>query len=137
MINFFEIKAQRRLVDLPGYGYAKVSASRRHSWQNLIACYFGTRLSLQGVMLVMDIRHPLTEYDWQMIEWTTKKKFPVHILLTKADKLKRGPGLHALAQVKSKLNDLHMSVQLFSAIKRIGLEQAYRVLDQWLEIQRN
>lgn len=132
MINFFQIDSQHRLVDLPGYGYAKVPESTRLRWRNLMKRYFEHRESLRGILLIMDIRHPLTPYDWQMIEWCQYYNYRIHILLNKADKLKRGPALNTLQRIENIIKDKNISIQTFSATKRKGLEEAYSVLDLWL-----
>ena len=91
LINFFELGADRRLVDLPGYGYAKVPIAMKREWDKHLAEYLQMRQSIAGLVLLMDIRHPLQEFDQQMLNWAAQAGLPVHILLTKADKLKRGP----------------------------------------------
>lgn len=134
LLNFFQVKDDRFLVDLPGYGYARVSHNVQKEWEKTLTQYIETRQELLGVVLIMDIRHPLKEYDEQMIEWLTSKNIPVHILLSKADKLNRGPGMNVLQQVKSALEpygDL-VSVQLFSALSGNGLDEARQQLDAWL-----
>jgi len=134
LINLFELDEQRRLVDLPGYGFAKVAMPIRAQWQGLLADYIETRGCLRGVILMMDIRHPLKELDVQMIHWCRHLNRPVHILLTKADKLKRGPAKQVLFQVRKALADQdQVTVQLFSALKREGIDEAHEVLDRWLE----
>lgn len=135
LLNFFQVKDDRFLVDLPGYGYAKVSHSIQKEWEKTLTQYIETRQELRGVVLIMDIRHPMKEYDQQMIEWLTSKNIPVHILLSKADKFNRGPGMNILQQVKSVLEpykDL-VSIQLFSALNGQGLDIARQQLDTWLE----
>ncbi len=134
LINFFRITPRQRLVDLPGYGYAKVPEAVRLRWQRLLEAYIGQRRVLRGMVLIMDIRHPLTDYDRQMMDWAAAHDLPIHILLTKADKLKRGPALNTLQQVQRELASLASvaSVQVFSALKRQGLEELQEVLDTWL-----
>jgi GTP-binding protein len=90
LINFFELETDRRLVDLPGYGFAAVSGTMRQHWATLIEGYFRKRTSLRGVIVVMDIRHPLKDQDWDMLRLAQTRSVPVHLLLTKADKLGRG-----------------------------------------------
>jgi GTP-binding protein len=136
LLNFFRVDEHRRLVDLPGYGYADVPDSVQKNWRKLLEDYFCNRRSLHGVFLVMDIRHPLTEFDWRMIEWCTHCHLPLHIALTKADKISRGAALGTLQKVQKELSetpDLIVSLQIFSAPKRIGVDEAHAVLDQWLE----
>jgi len=133
-INFFAVREAVRLVDLPGYGYAKVSKSMKGEWQRNIARYLETRQSLCGVVLLMDVRHPLKEYDQQVLSWCYSAALQTHVLLTKADKLKRGPAQAALLQTRKALERLHpeASSQLFSAHTRAGNEQLQQVLNQWL-----
>ncbi len=134
---FFELDEQRRLVDLPGYGYAKVPLKIKQEWQQAMENYLNQRQSLRGLVLMMDIRHPLTEFDKQMINWCVHSQMPLHILLTKADKLKRGAATNTLLQVKRELKDIpNLSLQLFSATKKNGVEEARQVLDTWLEINQ-
>jgi GTP-binding protein len=133
-INFFTVDDQRRLVDLPGYGYAKVSKDIKDRWQSGIAQYLETRRSLRGVILLMDIRHPLKEYDRRVLTWCHTAGLSAHVLLTKADKLKRAPAKAALLKVRGNLAELHplATVQLFSALTPAGAGEARAVLDQWL-----
>ncbi len=132
MINFFKLDDTRRLVDLPGYGYAKVPLAIKHRWQKNINAYLQTRLCLKGLILIMDIRHPLKEYDQQFIEWAVHCDIPIHILLTKADKLTRGAAINTLFDVRKVLeNTPNISVQIFSSLNKNGLEEALLVLDSW------
>ena len=133
-INFFEVQAGIRLVDLPGYGYAKVSRSMKQQWQRNISSYLETRQSLGGVIVLMDVRHPLKEIDQQILGWCHAADLLTHVLLTKSDKLKRGPAKTALLQTRKALQSLHpeATVQLFSAHTRDGAEELLRVLDEWL-----
>ncbi|MDH3979063.1 MAG: ribosome biogenesis GTP-binding protein YihA/YsxC [Gammaproteobacteria bacterium] len=135
-INFFGVDDDRRLVDLPGYGYAKVARTVKVQWQKNISRYLETRKSLGGVVLLMDVRHPLKDIDRQVLGWCHVAGLPTHVLLTKADKLKRGPAKNALLEVRKQLATLHpdASVQLFSSLNRDGVEQAQAVLDDWLEL---
>lgn len=139
MLNFFRVDDQRRLVDLPGYGYAQVPEAIQKNWREALENYFSERRSLRGVFLVMDIRHPLTPFDRHMIEWCRHWELPLHIALTKADKLGRGAALQTLRTVEAELKTiegLKISLQLFSALKRTGLGEAWAVLDRWLEMPR-
>ncbi|MGO2131961.1 MAG: ribosome biogenesis GTP-binding protein YihA/YsxC [Halomonas sp.] len=136
LINFFTLgdDQDRRLVDLPGYGYAKVPEKVKEEWQRHLSHYLQRRRSLKGLVLLMDVRHPLTEFDQTLLGWADDKDMPVHILLTKADKLKSGAAKTALQQVRSRLlewEDL-VSVQLFSSLKKQGVEEVYARLDEWL-----
>ena len=133
-INFFVVRDALRLVDLPGYGYAKVARSIKDQWQRNISHYLETRRSLCGVILLMDVRHPLKEFDRQVLGWCHAAGLQTHVLLTKSDKLKRGPAKSTLLQVRKQLAALHpeATVQLFSAHTRAGREQVQLVLDTWL-----
>ena len=133
-INFFEVQEGIRLVDLPGYGYAKVSRSMKQQWQRNISTYLETRQSLGGVIVLMDVRHPLKEIDQQILGWCHAANLLTHVLLTKSDKLKRGPAKAALLQTRKALQALHpeATLQLFSAHTRDGAEELQRVLDEWL-----
>ena len=132
LINFFDLADNRRLVDLPGYGYARVSRALRDHWRGLLAEYFEHRCSLRGLMLVVDSRRLLGDFDWQMLDWCAEIQCPVHVLLTKADKLKREAAAEALAQVRRELGG-QATAQLFSAMKDQGLDTARRNLAALLE----
>jgi GTP-binding protein len=136
MLNFFVVDGQRRLVDLPGYGYAKVPDAVQKNWRRAMETYFQERRSLRGVFLLMDIRHPLTDFDRQMIDWCQHCKLPLHIALTKADKLSRGAASGVLQQVRGRLRreagGMEVSLQLFSSLAKQGVDQAHAVLDRWL-----
>ncbi|UCG72195.1 MAG: YihA family ribosome biogenesis GTP-binding protein [Chromatiales bacterium] len=123
LINFFDLGDGRRLVDLPGYGYARVSRALREHWRGLLVEYFEHRQSLSGLMLVVDIRRQLGDFDWQMLDWCRDIGCPVHVLLTKADKLKREAANRTLQQVRKELGE-QAEVQLFSAVKDLGLDSA-------------
>ncbi|MGD8559069.1 MAG: ribosome biogenesis GTP-binding protein YihA/YsxC [Gammaproteobacteria bacterium] len=139
LINVFELDAERRLVDLPGYGYAKVSKQVKQQWDALIDDYLRMRQSLRGLILLMDCRHPLKDFDMQLIQWCAQANLPLHILLTKSDKLKRGAASASLQTVKTYLKTIspENSVQLFSALKRTGTDNLILVLDKWLGINQN
>lgn len=133
LLNFFELNEQCRLVDLPGYGFAKVAAKVRKDWHHSIDEYLRDRKSLHGLVLIMDVRHPLTDTDQQMLEWCHQIDMPVHILLTKCDKLKRGPAKATLLKVKKAIQDSELfSAQLFSAKDKTGIDEVHDVLDRWL-----
>jgi len=135
-INFFQLTDQQRLTDLPGYGFAKVPPAIQQHWQTLFIRYLGNRRSLKGLIWVMDIRHPLTEVDQTWLMRHVPPHLPLHIVLTKADKLSRGAGLSILEQVRQRLQGEHtqriVSVQIFSALKRQGIEEVHHYLNQWL-----
>ncbi len=132
LVNFFALDATRRLVDLPGYGYAKVPDAIRRHWRTLMESYFVGRQSLVGLVLVMDCRHPLTEFDQQMLAWSTANGCRVHVLLTKADKLSRGAAGSTLLKVRKAVGEL-ATVQLFSATKKTGLEEARAHLEAFFQ----
>ena len=134
LINFFALSETQRLVDLPGYGFAKVPVAVKNAWTKQLEGYLAKRQCLRGLILLMDVRHPLQPFDEQMLNWALAAHMPVHILLTKADKLKKGPANNSLLAVRKALKahqDL-VSVQLFSALKHTGHEQLIAVLDAWL-----
>lgn len=136
LINFFELSDSQRLVDLPGYGYAKVSRDMKEQWQRYLSEYLQERRCLQGLILLMDIRHPLQDFDATMLNWANKANMPVHILLTKADKLSRGQAGNALMGVKKSLKTAglaeRVSVQIFSSLKNTGLDDLKAKLQEWL-----
>lgn len=131
LVNFFALAEGIRLVDLPGYGFAKVAESTREHWGRLIQCYFEDRRSLRGLLLVVDIRRGLTDFDRQLLALCESVDVPAHVLLTKADKVKRGQAAAALAEARRDLGAGN-SVQLFSATKRTGLDEARAALDSLL-----
>ena len=131
LLNFFELSEGKRLVDLPGYGFARVSDSMRRHWGELLSGYFETRRSLCGLILIVDIRRQLTDFDRQMIAFAESVELPVHVLLTKADKLKKGQASNALLTVRKELGE-RASVQLFSALKRQGEQEARDTLENFL-----
>lgn len=137
LLNFFSIDEERRLVDLPGYGFAKVSEQIKQQWQRVLADYLENRSSLRGVILLVDVRHPMKEFDRQMLEWSGQIGLPVHILLTKADKLGRGAGAKSLQQVRKEISPYgdRVRAQLFSALSRQGIDETHAVLDGWLELK--
>ncbi len=137
LINLFSTSTSNfRLVDLPGYGFAKVSASMRQSWDQNLAQYLEQRPNLIGLVLLMDIRHPLRPEDQTFVGWCHQSGLPVHLVLTKADKLKQGPANQALHQVKTAIKDLeNTSVQLLSAPKGSGLNQLKDRIQSWYDQQ--
>lgn len=134
-INIFEIDEQRRIADLPGYGYAKVPEKLREHWRHLMQAYFERRQSLRGVVLVMDIRHPMRPFDEQMLTWCAATGVPCHVLLTKADKLKRGPAQSTLLKVRKAL-PAGATAQVFSATSGDGLGGLIDTLDGWYDLQQ-
>tara|TARA_B110000444_G_scaffold250674_1_gene277479 strand:- start:152 stop:757 length:606 start_codon:yes stop_codon:yes gene_type:complete len=137
LLNFFSLSEDRRLVDLPGYGFAKVPAAVKRDWNRNLAGYLQERQSLVGVIILMDIRHPLQKYDWQIIRWASESKMPVHLLLTKSDKLKRGAINNTLLSVEEELTKeklvANFTIQAFSSIKRFGLDELKHKLATWLD----
>ena len=129
LINFFDVEHGRRLVDLPGYGFAKVPDKVQAHWRKLMESYLGEREALAGIILIMDVRHPLKPFDIQMLDWAEFSGIPVHALLTKADKLTRNHANQALAKVRKEAPGL--SMQLFSATNGQGVDQARAQLDAW------
>ncbi len=133
LINFFRLPDNNALVDLPGYGYAKVPESVKQEWQKFIESYLTTRMTLRGLILIMDIRHPLTEHDQTLLYWAQTRQLPVHILLNKADKLTRGAAANVLLQVQRELKNLpNVTIQSFSATNKQGLEHCWQLLEGWL-----
>ncbi len=135
LMNYFEIDAERRLVDLPGYGFANVPDRTRKQIQVILNTYLSERLCLYGVVLMMDIRHPLTKNDVTLLDFIASVDKPVHILLTKCDKISRSLANQTLSQVKDKLSSTQgtVTLQTFSALKNIGIEQAQEVLTNWFQ----
>jgi len=139
LLNFFEVAPGLRLVDLPGYGYAKVPRAIKARWERALEDYLGRRRSLRGLVLVMDIRHPLGAADDTLLQWCALAALPVHVLLTKADKLGRGAGKAMLLKVLRKQSERNpsFSAQLFSAPQRIGIDELMDGLDRWLKDGRD
>lgn len=135
LINVFTLDEDRRLIDLPGYGYAKVPEAMKLQWQEELSRYLQQRQCLRGLVLLMDIRHFLKDSDQDMLAWAAEVGLPVHCLLSKADKLKQGAKSKAVLQCKKAVKELHptATVQAFSSLKREGLEQLYKVLDEWYQ----
>ena len=133
LVNFFSLEDDRRLVDLPGYGFAKVSDKMRHHWRELMADYFEARKSLCGLFLIVDIRRQLTDFDRQMLAFAEQVDLPTHVLLTKSDKLKRGQAANALLKVRKELGDA-ATVQQFSALSRQGENEARDKLAEFLTL---
>lgn len=137
-LNFFRVDEGRFLVDLPGYGYAKAPKSQKHVWQALIGGYLADRTQLTGLVMIMDIRHPLTELDRSLLEWFRPSGRPVHVLLSKSDKLSRGPAAQTLLDVRAELKKMGMNAtaQLFSSSKKVGVDQAEGVVREWLGVPK-
>lgn len=133
-LNYFTLAEGKYLVDLPGYGYAKAPEDIRHQWEGLIGPYLQERGPLTGLVIIMDVRRPLTELDRRMIDWFRPTGRPIHVLLSKADKISRQDQTKTLREVKAELAKLGegFSVQLFSSLKKTGIEEAEAVLAGWL-----
>lgn len=132
LINIFVLDDNRRIIDLPGYGFANVPISVKEKWQQTVDAYIQHRQSLKGLLLIMDIRHPLRPLDEQLLTYCDHARLPVHILLNKADKLSNNASHKVLEAVKKETKTYHaVSIQLFSAAEKTGLKTLYLQLDQW------
>lgn len=138
-INFFRLRDGGYLVDLPGYGYAKVPATMRDHWQRVLATYLASRRALVGLVLIMDARHPLTPLDLILLDWFRPTARPVHALLTKSDKLSRSESASTLKRVRAELQAYHpnYSAQLFSSLKKTGIDEVEAVIGPWLDQKEN
>lgn len=138
LLNFFTLAddLERRLVDLPGYGYARVGRDTRNAWQREIDSYLAARQSLAGLVLLMDVRHPLKDFDQMIIDWAGQAGMPLHILLTKADKLTFGAAKGILLKTGNALarHPAPLTIQLFSSVSGLGDEQAWDRIGDWLQI---
>ena len=133
LINFFQVEDDAFLVDLPGYGYAKVPEAMKKEWQHHMNDYLERREALAGLVLLMDIRHPMKEFDQMMLNWSVGANMPLHILMTKSDKLKQGVARQALNKLKKELQNYpQVSIQLFSSLKKTGVKELATKLDEWL-----
>jgi len=134
LLNFFTIESNKYLVDLPGYGFAKVPLKVKDQWQRELEQYLRQRESLSGLILLSDIRHPLKEFDRMMVDWAVHSNLPLHLLLTKADKLKKGAAQNVLLKVQKEFETLtDVSAQLFSSLKNKGIEEVRQRISNWLE----
>jgi GTP-binding protein len=133
MINFFALNEPYRLVDLPGYGYAKAPRAMQARWEQAVSQYLEKRECLKGLIIIMDVRHPLKEMDQSMIEWAVRCGVPMHILLTKSDKLSATAAKKSLKEVQEALSHYGdaVSLQLFSSLNRVGLDEVKAVMNQW------
>lgn len=136
-INFFSLGEDARLVDLPGYGFAQVPLAVKNKWQKTIQSYLAERKNLVILVLLMDIRHPLTDLDQQMVDWASESELPTQILLTKADKLKRGKAAAAVLQVEKRLSTIkgQFAVEPFSSLNYTGVSQMRAQMAEWVESQ--
>ena len=144
LINHFRINDKFYIVDLPGYGYAKVPGAIKDHWVKTLPRYLQERNSLAGLVIVMDIRRPLTNLDIQMLDWFAPRQKPIHILLTKSDKLSKDKSLRALSDVKKIVQtqwadsfNTKCTVQLFSSLKKQGIEEADKIIQSWLALNKN
>jgi len=135
-LNYFTLEEGKYFVDLPGYGFAKAPEEIRSQWEGLLAPYLRYREPLVGLVLIMDSRHPLTELDLQMLDWFAQTGKPIHVLLSKADKLTRQEQALAMREVQAVLARIseNCSLQLFSSLKKTGVAEAETVLGAWLEM---
>jgi len=134
LINFFALPEGKFLVDLPGYGFAKVPEKVKLEWQQFIESYLTNRFPLCGLVIVMDIRRPMLEYDLNMLTWTNTRELPVHVVLNKSDKLKHGQAKTMLMKTQKQLKEINPSytAQIFSALKGTGVKDLENKLDDWL-----
>jgi len=134
MINVFEVSENKRLIDLPGYGFAQVPLAMKKKWQKALGEYLEKRDSLKGIVILMDIRHPLKDLDMDLIQWAADSDLPVLALLTKSDKLSQGKRSSEVMKVQNALKSLeaNIKVQAFSSLKRTGVEQADEIICNWL-----
>lgn len=133
LLNYFQVEPGRYLVDLPGYGFAKVPLAVKNKWQQELENYLRRRESLTGIVILSDIRHPLKEFDQMMVDWAVQSGLPVLLLLTKADKIKRGAAQNTLLRVRREVKELpEVRVQLFSALKNMGVDEVRPILSEWL-----
>ena len=139
MINVFEIAENKRLIDLPGYGFAQVPLAMKKKWQKALGEYLEKRDSLKGIVILMDIRHPLKDLDMDLIRWAAEGDLPVLALLTKSDKLSQGKRSSEVIKVQNSLKALNanITVQAFSSLKRTGVEQADEIICNWLSPENN
>ncbi len=136
LINIFALDITRHLIDLPGYGFAKASREAQTKWKHLIDAYLHHRQCLKGLVLLMDIRHPLQSSDQYLLQWCEEIRMPVRILLSKADKLSYSAAQKTLKEIEKKVNPEICAVQLFSTLKKQGLDELILQLDYWLGIER-
>jgi len=134
LINFFSIDRTTYLVDLPGYGYAQVPGEMKRQWVGLLTGYLNRRQQICGLVVVMDVRHPMTPLDQQLLDWFAATGKPVHVLLTKADKLSRSQAASQLRKVEAAIRKDYpgCSVQLFSSSGKLGVQEAQAIVDGWL-----
>lgn len=136
LVNYFEIDEKRRLVDLPGYGFAKVPKPIKEEWQKLMGQYLEQEGVIRGLVVIMDIRHPMKDFDLQMLDWCQHFNISAHVLLTKADKLKRGPAQATLLKCRKFLKEegFDATIQTFSSLKKTGLDELVNKLNGWMDL---
>ncbi len=135
LINFFGVEPGRYLVDLPGYGYAKVPLGVKVQWQRHLEQYLNEREALAGLILLTDVRHAFKDFDLMMIDWARQSGLPLHVLLTKSDKLKRGAAQNALLSARKTLGDSPgITAQLFSSLHKTGVDTLVSKLDEWMSL---
>ena len=139
LINFFSLPEEKFLVDLPGYGYAKVPEKIKLQWQQFIEIYLTQRSPLAGLVIMMDIRRPMLENDMNMLNWANSRSLPVHVVLNKSDKLKHGQAKSTLLKTQQQLKHINpdYTVQVFSALKGIGIDELKKQLNIWFENEPN
>ena len=139
LVNYFSLDEQRCLVDLPGYGYAKVPIPVKQEWEKLMQDYLQHSKTLHGLVIIMDIRHPLRDFDLQMLDWCQHFALPAHLLLTKTDKLKKGPAQSTLLKIRRELTSqgYDASVQTFSSLKKTGLDELVDKINGWMDLPNN
>lgn len=139
LINLFKLDEERRIADLPGYGFAKVPQNTKLQWEKLISTYLQDRNCLRGLLLVMDIRHPLKELDQQILSWCATCNLPVYVLLNKSDKLSASAAKQTAMQVKKFITNIDASfaLQTFSALKKLGVTELQQLLDNWFKLEKN
>jgi GTP-binding protein len=135
LINFFAVGEEAFLVDLPGYGYASVPFDIRQHWDSLVGGYLANRVSLSGIVVVMDARHPLAPPDCQFLDWLMPAGRRVHVLLTKCDKLSAQAAQRTLATTRTELKGVFpgATIQLFSSLKRQGMDEAKERIAAWIQ----
>jgi GTP-binding protein len=138
LINFFAVDSNAYLVDLPGYGYAQVPGDMKRQWARLLTGYLNERQQIRGLVVVMDVRHPMTPLDRQLLDWFAATGKPVHVLLTKADKLSRSQAAGQLRKTQTLIRKEYAkcTVQLFSSSSKLGVEDAQRIICDWFAAER-
>ena len=131
-LNYFSYDEKRHIVDLPGYGFARVDISTRNTWKKLLDHYLQERASLRGIFLIIDIRHPLKSFDQLMLKYCEANNLALHVLLNKSDKLSKNNAKKTMVEIHNEIKAVNLSIQLFSASKGVGVEEARLKLAEWL-----